>query len=117
MLSCAGHWPPSLCVAGGIDHRAYRRISRPVFPFLGPLRGGCSCRVSAFFLGWPEFSPAALSSLAPSIVAIRLPFLNRFTFYDLRGLETRAFLNYGSNKDFFIPKTVGIVPQPWQFGQ
>ena len=70
-----------------------------------------------FFSGLAGIHSSSLIITGTLYVAIRLPFLNRLTFYDLRGLETRAFLNYGSNKDFLIPKTVGIVPQPWQFGQ
>jgi hypothetical protein len=36
-------------------------------PFSGPLMGGCSCRASAVFWGWPGSFPAAGTSLAPSI--------------------------------------------------
>ena len=48
-------------MGGGYLHRAFYRLSRPVLPLVG----GCSCRASAVFAGWPEFSPAAGTSLAP----------------------------------------------------
>jgi hypothetical protein len=35
-------------IMAGVLPRACRRLPRPVFPFLGPLLGGCSCRASAF---------------------------------------------------------------------
>jgi len=31
----AGHWPPSIFLAGGIFRRAYCKLSRPVYPWLG----------------------------------------------------------------------------------
>jgi len=42
-------------MGSGYIHRAFYRLSRPVFPFLGRFVGGCSCRASVVFAGWPEF--------------------------------------------------------------
>jgi hypothetical protein len=39
-------------MGGGYIHRAFHRLSRPVYRFFG----GCSCRASAVFAGSPEFS-------------------------------------------------------------
>jgi hypothetical protein len=38
-------------MGGGYFHRAFHRLSRPVYRFVG----GCSCRASVVFAGWPGF--------------------------------------------------------------
>ena len=69
-----------------------RRLSPPFplqaprrfVPFEGPLRrrlllpGACSS------LGWPEFTPAAGTSLAPYFAAIAIPFARLFCFNNLQ---------------------------------
>jgi hypothetical protein len=84
-------------------------------PLSGPLLGGCSCRVSAFF--WlPGVLSGSLFITGILSIAIGAPFLNMFDFNCLCSPHESVFLDSRSNKGFLIPKTVDRVLNPGKSG-
>ena len=117
LLSCAGHWPPSLCVAGGFFHRACRRIPRPVVPFFRAASWRMLLPGFCLFLGLAGNLSSSLIITGTLYIAIRMPLSKILTFNHLRRFHAPVFLDSSSYKVLFIPKTVEPSPQPWHFGQ
>jgi hypothetical protein len=65
---------------------------------------------SLSFSGLARFLSSSLVITGTLYIAIRVPFENILTFNRLHGSQGRVFLNSGSNKVFFIPKTVDPCP-------
>lgn len=95
-------------MAGGSIHRAFRRLSWPVSPLRGRFVGGCSCRVSAAFVGWPDFSSSRYITGTLSI-AIDVPFLRPCIFKDLCLRFSSACLESNSSTCRKLQKTIQIL--------
>lgn len=83
-----------------------RRLSRPVIPFEGRFFGGGSCRASAFLAGWPDLLSAPGTSLAPSYIAIVVPFMNMFSFNNLHLQVSMLCLDSRSVGALRLQKTI-----------
>jgi hypothetical protein len=66
-------------MGGGYFHRAFYRLSRPVYRFVG----GCSCRASAVLRAGRNLSSSRYITGTP-LIAIDVPFSITFAFIELR---------------------------------
>jgi hypothetical protein len=107
---------PAECLAGGSIHRACRRIPDRYLPLLGPLLGrmllpGFCCFLAAWnFIRQLDHHWHDLCSNPDAV-------LNRACFQIFASRLKAIFLDSGSNKVFFIPKTVDASLYLWQLGQ
>jgi hypothetical protein len=90
---------------------------RPVVPFFRAASWRMLLPGFCLFLGLAGNLSSSLIITGTLYIAIRVPFLNIFSFNRLHRSTFPVFLDSGSYKNPFIPKTVEPGPYPWHCGQ
>ena len=91
----------------------------PAADFLGRFPASLAVALAGhlLFFGLSGVFPAACTSLAPSYIAINVPFMSLIVFSYLTNLQPRLCLDYGREARTNLPKDIETLNHRWHVGQ